>query len=201
MAKRQRFVILDDEELAKKSKQCKNKNTERSEKRAHTAFTKFIEACGLTGDDLNYWTLEPEQLDSYLAKFWFGARKDTAEISDDDADDFQDDPKMKERYYSANTLKNFRYALNRIVKDKGNMPDLIDKASTVFKKSQKAFQDAVKELKKEGKAEIKSKHEITDAGNDLDWYSSRQLCNRSQYREIALLTLTNHIPLDSLCKN
>ena len=163
MAKKERFLILDDEELAKKAKTCKNKNTERSEKRANTAFTKFLEACGEEGDQLQYWTLPEDELDGYLAKFWFGARKDGTDFSDEE--DFEDDPNLNEQCYSANTLKNFWYALNRIIKEKGNLPDLIDKSSICFKKSQKAFSDAVKELKSQGKAEVKSKLEITDEGN------------------------------------
>ena len=165
MSKKRRFVILDDEELENKSKQCKNKNTERSEKRANAAFTKFLEACDVGTDRLDYWNFSAEELDTYLAKFWFGARKDTTNFNDNE-DDFEEDPNLKEQCYSANTLKNFRYALNRIIKDKGNLPDLIDKSSIVFKKSQKAFVDAVKELKAQGKAEIKSKHEITEEGKN-----------------------------------
>ena len=87
MSKRKRFVILNDDELEQKAKQSKNKNTERSEKRANTAFTKFLEACGLKDDELEYWKFSPEDLDTHLAKFWFGARKDSADFSDED-DDF-----------------------------------------------------------------------------------------------------------------
>ena len=108
--KQDRFVVLDDEQLEKKTKDSKNINTERSERRADTAFRKFLEACGVPECDRDYTKYSDADLDSYLSKFWFGARKDVCELSDED--DFDEDPEQKTRFYSANTLKNFRYALN-----------------------------------------------------------------------------------------
>ena len=79
-------------------------------------------------------------------------------------DEEDNDPQMKNRMYSANTLKNFRYGLNRILKSKGHLYDIIHKKTTSFIGSQKAFADALKELKAEGKAEIKSYPEIDEEG-------------------------------------
>ena len=160
-----------------KAKEQKNKNTERSDKRAHTAFTKYLQAYGLEGEELEYWKFEASKLDTYLAKFWFGARKDVEDFSDDN-EDFEPDPALKDKCYSANTIRNFRYALNRILKEKSDVRDIIEKGSKTFKKSQEAFTNAVKELKSQGKAEIHSKHEITEDGKRhiyLGQTASRQL--------------------------
>ena len=66
--------------------------------------------------------------------------------------------------YSANTMKNFWYALNRILKFKGHEYDIMNKHSLSFKKSQQAFLDSQKELKALGKAEVHSAPEITEEG-------------------------------------
>ena len=159
MSKRKRFVILDDNDLDKKSKQCKNINTEKSDMRAHRAFTKFLEAYGKTGEDLEYWNYTESELDNFLSKFWFGARKDTSDENDENEDE---DPENKKGLYTANSLRNFRYALNRVLKNKGTVFDLLAKDSISFRKSSTAFENAVKELKKEGKADVKSKREINE---------------------------------------
>ena len=85
-------------------------------------------------------------------------------ISDDSEDEENGDPNMRNRMYSANTLKNFRYGLNRILKGKGHLYDIIDKKTASFSRSQQAFSDALKELKAEGKAQIHSYPEIEEEG-------------------------------------
>ena len=161
MSKR-RFVIFDDNQLAKKTKDSRNVNTDKAEKRADKAFRNFLKECGLEDERLDYWKLSASELDNYLAKFWFGARKD-CDFSDDE-DDFEADPYLKKLYYSANTLRNFRYSINRILKQKGTPFDIIAKSNPDFNTSRQAFTDALKELKKEGKGDVKSKKEITAEG-------------------------------------
>ena len=96
-----------------------------------------------------------------MTKFWFGARKN---ITEDSEEEENDDPNMKRRMYSANTSKNFHYGLNRILKSKGHLYGIIDKRTASFTKSQQAFADALKELKAKGKAEIHSYPEIEEEG-------------------------------------
>ena len=155
-----RFLVLDDSELQEKTKKSKNSNTDKSERRADNAFKKFLVALGYEEDDTEYWFFDEPTLDDCLAKFWFGARKD---ICEEDSDS-ENDPQMRQRMYSANTLKNFRYGLNRILKSKGHLFDIIDKKTASFTKSQKAFADAIKELKSEGKGEVHSYPEIEEEG-------------------------------------
>ena len=155
------FVVLDDYKLNQKTKICKNDNTEKSERRAHSAFTKFLVAMGVPEEQTDYWNFTEPELDNYLAKFWFGARKD---ICDDDSQDTEEDPELKQWLYKANTLRNFRYGLNRILRSKGHLYDITDKKTSSFIKSQQAFGDAIKEFKAEGKADIDSYPEIEDEG-------------------------------------
>ena len=159
MAKR--FVIINDEELASKSKKAKNENTVRTEKRADKAFTNFLMEMGVPEQNCDYWNYEEPELDTYLAKFWFGARK-----QDDENSQEQDssDPELKKNMYKATTLRNMRYGLNRILKNKGHLYDITDKKTASFTKSQQAFNDAIKELKSEGKGDVSSYPEIEEEG-------------------------------------
>ena len=154
-----RFLVMDDDEIASKSKQAKNSNTDKSERRADKAFRKFLEALGYDENDTDYWYFDEPTLDGCLAKFWFGARKDIWGEEDE-----SNDPDMKNRLYSANSLKNFRYGLNRILKNKGHLYDIIEKKTASFTRSRQAFADALKELKSEGKGEVHSYPEIDEEG-------------------------------------
>ena len=153
-----RFVLYTEKEINDKQVAQKNRNTTKCEERANTAFQKFLREYGKT--NLEYWYYDEEELDSMLCKFWFGARKDP---DSNDVSDEEDDQKTN-LMYSANTMKSFRYALNRILKTKGHLYDIMSKCSLSFNKSQKAFLDSQKELKQLGKGEIHSAPEISEAG-------------------------------------
>ena len=183
MPKRKRFIILDDESLAKKSAEQKNVHTQKAEERADRAFRTFLQACGLDENNCDYWDFTTESLDSYLAKFWFGARKniidDSKHDENEEESENEEDPELKERMYSANSLRNYRYALGRIMKKKTGL-DIISKESAQFAKSTEAFTDAMKELKKNGKGEIKNKSEISENGmlcrsTHLTYFRSRTI--------------------------
>ena len=156
-----RFIVLDDEELEQKTKKCKNYNTEKSEARADSAFRKFLMAMDVPEDKTDYWNYTEPELDNFLAKFWFGARKG---ICDEENESQEEDPQLKQRLYKANTLRNFRYGLNRILKNKGHLYDIASKNTASFMKSQQAFTDAIKELKSEGKGDVDSYPEIEEEG-------------------------------------
>ena len=110
--------------------------------------------------NLEYWSYEEPELDNYLSKFWFGARKNP----DSDYESDKDYPECQNLMYSSNTMKSFRYLLNRILKQKGHEYDIMNKNSLLFKHSQQAFLDSQKELKALGKAQINSAPEITEEG-------------------------------------
>ena len=163
-----RHVVYTDEELEEKCKKQKNKNTLKSETTTTNAFQKFLLATGVEKENLDFWNYSEEDLDKFLAKFWFGARKNIPD-DDSDAEDFEsnDDKHAKDCMYSASTLINFQYGINRVCKKNGYHHDIHAKETGVFKKSKEAFSDALKELKDEGKAEIKSHREITEDGKHL----------------------------------
>ena len=152
---------MNDENLATKSKKAKNKNTIRTEKRADKAFIKFLMEMGVPPDQTNYWNFSEPDLDNFLAKFWFGARKDN---DDSQEQVLQQDPELKSQMYKATTLRNLHYGLNRILHTKGHLYDITNKNTASFTKSQQAFNDAIKELKSEGKGDIKSYPEIEEEG-------------------------------------
>ena len=148
---------LSDDQLDKKLKEGQNENTVKSERKAHKAFNRFLIENG--ADDLEYWLFEEPELDNWLAKFWLCVRK-----SDDDTDsEREEDPEQKDRMYSANTLRSFRYGLNRVLRMKGHLYKITEKG-TSFIKSDESFKLAIKELKSEGKAEVHSHPEITEEG-------------------------------------
>ena len=92
-----RFLLLTDDDLESKSKQCKNDNTLKSERKADKAFTTFLLAMGV--EDTDYWSYDEPQLNSCLAKFWFGAGKDIC-----DEEDSQDSTvESRDRLYKANS--------------------------------------------------------------------------------------------------
>ena len=156
------FLVINSYELEERSKKAKNSNTDKAEKRADQAFRKFLIALGKQEEDTEYWYYDEPTLDECLARFWFGARKDICEDQDYD----EEDPEIKNRMYSANTLKAFRYGLNRVLKSKGQLYDIIDRKTASFTRSQKAFCDALKELKAEGKEEVHSYAEIQEEGKN-----------------------------------
>ena len=156
MAKR--FIVMSDEDLELKSQKSKNENTVKAERKAHKAFTNFLIVMGVQEENCDYWHFTEPELDGYLSKFWFGVHKAPAEDSQDD------DPELKQQLYKANSLRNFRYGLNRILKTKGHLYDITSKSTTSFQKSQQAFTDVIKELKSEGKGDVKSYPEIEEKG-------------------------------------
>ena len=124
-------------------------------------------------ENLEYWYYTEPELDNCLAKFWFGARKDLGEGHDDnEQQDSEEDPNKRERMYKASSLRNFQYSLNRILKSHGHLYDITAKSTSSFGKSQKAFIDAIKELKEEGKGDIESYPEIEEEGTFIPQYFS-----------------------------
>ena len=156
--KKQRFVLYLEDQLKNKHEASRNYNTTKSEDRANAAFQNFLQQAGKT--DMEYWLYEEDKLDLMLEKFWFGARKQPGDDYESDREDEQKTGLM----YLANTMRNFRYALNCILKNKGHLYDIISPSSLSFKRSQKAFNVSQKELKELGKAAVSSAPEINEEG-------------------------------------
>ena len=133
MAKR--FLVINDTEFEQKTKKLKNDNTKKCEDRAHRAFTTFLIANGVEENNTDYWYYSEPELDKFLAKFWFGARKDFNEV--EGQFDSEEDPDLKSRMYKASSLRNFRYSLNRILKKRGHLYDITAKSTTSFQNHSK----------------------------------------------------------------
>ena len=170
-------IVITDEDLEKKLITGKNLNTVKSEKKADKAFRNFLTANGCTNTD--YWYFEEPELDNFLAKFWLCTRKE--EQSDSEESD-NDDPEKKNKKYSANSIRSFRYALNRILRNKGHLYNITEKG-TSFRKCNEAFKVALKDLKSEGKAEVKSYPEITEDGTLLTRSTAVFFCLQRQFPE------------------
>ncbi len=139
-----------------------NKQTKTKEKTAVEQFTAYLEWC--EEPEKNFWEFPVEKLDDYLATFWFNVRTQKCEL------------------YKGKSLKGIRYSLNRALKEKGLKYDITSKNSP-FTKSLKAFEDAKKELKKEGKGFVNHRPEIPPKGRSKisqKFYHSRSvfLCSK-----------------------
>ena len=60
--------------LRKRSKETKNNNTTKSDKKCEKIFMKYLKS---TGNDIKYWLYDPEDLDKQLGTFWFAVRNNT----------------------------------------------------------------------------------------------------------------------------
>ena len=67
-------VLYTDQQIKEKQEAGKNKNTTKTDERANRAFRNFLKDNGES--NLDYWNYEEPELDSFLSRFWFGARKD-----------------------------------------------------------------------------------------------------------------------------
>lgn len=145
---KKRFKVLSNKDLKQKIINQQNENTVNSEKRADKAFKHFLTESGC--DSNEYYFFEEKELCDWLSKFWFRART------------IPDKENEEGEFYSVNTLRNFKYALNRILKKHGHEFDITK--SPNFKCAMDAFDNAVKELKEHGKGHVKSAEEITEDG-------------------------------------
>ena len=110
------FLQMSDQDLDDKSKRCKNDNTLKCEQRADKAFKTFLITNGCNENGVDYWNFSEPTLDKYLAKFWFCAHKNANDEEDISTTD-EGDPELKQHFYKANSLRNFRCSLNHILEE------------------------------------------------------------------------------------
>ena len=137
------------EELKEKESILENTNTLKKEKRAHLAFTQFLQGITPQLNSVEYWLYETATLNTYLCQFWLGVRQ-------------QDGQK-----YKLNSLQTIMYGINRILKRHG-FPDI--HKSDEFSSSRRAFDAAKKELVKEGLGTTDSAPDISEHGEKLSVY-------------------------------
>ena len=95
---------------------------------------------------LNQMTTYNSMNSTWLSKFWFGARMN------------EEEPKL----YIVSSVKNFKYSLNRILRKAGHEFGITKSLS--FKSCMEALDNAMKELKMQGKGFVKNHKEINEEG-------------------------------------
>jgi hypothetical protein len=141
---KRKFAGLTHAEIEKKQDNLQNKRTKRQEKSAADQFEAFLRFQG--EKDLNFYAFDAKKLDASLSSFWFNIRTSTGD------------------FYKVKSLECIRYSLNRDLKAHGCNFDITSKASVDFQKSLKAFEDAKRELKREGKGQVTHLGEISPEG-------------------------------------
>jgi hypothetical protein len=135
-----RFEAISNEQLKQRQHNLENKNTTDNEKKAERLFKQYLAEIG---EDLNFCEFNEEKLDKHLAKFWFPARTKNGQK------------------YKIGSLETIRYSLNRVLKRYGHKFDITKRECTAFTASIKAYEDAMTELKQEGKGFTKSRAAVS----------------------------------------
>ena len=65
------FENLTENDVENRSKETKNKNTGKSDKKCEKIFIKYLKK---NGHPQKYWLYDPEDLDKHLGTFWFTVR-------------------------------------------------------------------------------------------------------------------------------
>ena len=142
-----RFSIHSEAEIDRKKAESTPKNTLSANSKAGRVFRAYLMERGDGTERVDFEDFSEKELNSALEGFWFSART------------------IKGELYKASTLETLRHSLSRYLRsppfNKGY--DLIKDKE--FRSSSEAFKGALRELKAEGKGEIKHHAEIR--GTDL----------------------------------
>lgn len=140
-----RHVHYEDDEVEEMREDLKNGNTKKSNKKCEKIFREYIQE---RWPDLveiaETFQFDNNTLDKILCKMWFEVRQ------------------QNQDRYTVNSLKNLRYGINRVLKLYGFPHNIVK--SEVFAKSQEAFDDACRQLKKLGYGVVKHYDEIKPKG-------------------------------------
>ena len=146
-----RHKNFSEAEILKKHYEAKSDSTLKCDKKWTKVFREYL--MEKEYNNTEFWTYPHDELDDILAKFWFEVRST------------QKDSEGQYQHYSLTSLRGLRNALTReLVKHNRNIDLTTD---PLFKKSQSAFKDASKDLKRIGKGVIHSYPEIQQAGTCL----------------------------------
>ena len=146
------FDTRTDEEIVQARHDVQPKNTLNADKKWEAVFKDFLRVNDMNEDFYNF---DEETLNLWLSKLWFRARqKQTKEEVNNN---------IPGKRYRANSLKSMRYAINRLLQKQERKFDIIN--SEKFIPSQRAFDDAMKELKALGYGYVVSHIEITGPGD------------------------------------
>ena len=147
MAERKRFQEFSEHELEVKRLKVQNKNTIKSNNSTTNQFQAYLRQLN---ESEHFWEFDHNKLDMYLGRFWFGARQ------------LKLDKEGQEKKYTVQSLHSIRYGLKCVLKDRKYPHNII--TSDLFANSQELFEDACRELKKEGLGSIRHYPEIAPSG-------------------------------------
>ena len=139
----ERFVEFSSEDIELNNANQVNRNSLKNEEKAVCCFKLFLEQNKVENTD--FLTYSDEDLDQWLAKFYWGARTE------------------KKEHYTCSSMITMRYALNRALQKAGKTYDITKKEYKNFIHSINSFEAAMKHLKKCGKGSVKNTPEITPA--------------------------------------
>ena len=151
MATNNCFATRTDEEISKVRLEVQPKNTVNADRKWESVFKEFLRASDM---DEDFYAFDEKTLNEWLSRLWFQARQKQTkqEMLANEAG----------KRYRANSLKSMRYAINRLLSKHENRFDII--ASDKFVECQRAFDDAIKELKQLGYGYVVSHVEILNSG-------------------------------------
>ena len=141
--KEERFRPVNEETIAGILGDNENKNTVRSEKKVDKILNNYMQQINKEG---NYWEYSVEDLDKLLGTFWF-AVSPQKEGSD---------------HYTVSTMHHIRYAIKRILQNKGRQFDIT--TDPKFAHSQHMFKESCKELKRKGFGHVRRTDDILPSG-------------------------------------
>lgn len=152
-----RFAHFSPDEIEKKKSASVPINTKRANEKAARALRAYLLECDGGCGRFNFEDFTTAELDSALEGFWFSARNANG------------------GKYRASSLDNLRHGLGRYLKAPpfNRSFDII--RDREFQASNEAFKGALRELKQEGKADVKHYPEIVDA--DLKLLYSQFICD------------------------
>ena len=146
-----RFDTRTDKQITKVRQEVQPKNTLNADRKWENVFKDFLHANDMNND---FYAFDEQTLNDWLSKLWFRARQ--KQIKEELKEN------LPGKNYRANSLKSMRYAISRLLAKTEKKFDIIN--SDKFVQSQRAFEDAIKELKILGLGYVVSHVEILPAG-------------------------------------
>ena len=114
-------------------------------KKAVKCLKLFLQANNV--EDTDFFTYSDEDLDQWLAKFYWGTCTEKGEK------------------YSSSTMHTIRYGLNRALQKAGKSFEITKKEYKTFLHSINSFENVLKDLKKSGKGTVRNTPEISATHN------------------------------------
>ena len=159
---KKRHISFSDEQIKQKRQAVIPKATLKSDSKWDKAFRDYLREKDCANTE--YWCYPDNELDDILCKFWFEVRTKRSPLETPAEIAYAKEKKkdLHSELYTIASLRNLRNGLSRFLQEHAHNIDLTTDA--MYKKSQIAFKDACKELKKLGKGVIHSYPEIEHSG-------------------------------------